>query len=75
MHARSPTQQGAGRRHLRTCTEKGDIHVSKVQPIGVIEHQVQRLAEGRFGDPRAYPMIDLSAQVIAEEPPPLVRDR
>ena len=65
----------AQRAHLGGRAEHDHGAALEAQPLGVVEHRADRLAQGRLDDAVGHPGVELAPQVVAAEPVTAVGDR
>ena len=70
----APAQQRPQRAHLGGGAEHDDGAALEAQPLGVVEHRADRLAQARLDDAVGHPGVELAAQVVAAEPVAAVGD-
>ena len=74
-HPGAPAHQGGQRSHLGAGAEDGHRVPVEAQPLGVVEHETDRVGDGRLDHAPGHPVVDLPEQRVAPQPLPVEGQR
>ena len=74
MHLSAPAQQGSRGSQFRTSAEHGDVQITKIEPVRIVEYEVHGLGDAWFGDAVIDPVGELASKVGVEQATTLVHE-